>query len=270
MQVIGICRFSYPAKGGFQVAFPTIAEQIAYLYAPERMEERFRQFETLTLPSLKGQTDPDFQLAVVIGESLPQPHRDRLMALLADLPQVALIERPPGLHRTVMQDAINSLRVNDGAPSIQFRLDDDDGVARTFVARLREAAQDARAVMRKYRSVAIDFNRGYLVRPTAEGILAKPTVTPYQAAGLGIVFRPRAKLTVMNFAHAKLAQKMPTLTFTDSDMLLRGHSAHNDSRQKPSVKPEKLTLLDADGEAHLRTVFNVDADHVRSVYAPRT
>ena len=52
MQVIGLCRFSYPAIGGFQVDHPDIAARIAYLYGPARMEERFATFETLTLPPL--------------------------------------------------------------------------------------------------------------------------------------------------------------------------------------------------------------------------
>ena len=53
MQVIGICRFSWPGIGGFQVEHETLEQRIAFLYAPERMEERFRTFETVTLPPLR-------------------------------------------------------------------------------------------------------------------------------------------------------------------------------------------------------------------------
>ena len=83
MQVIGLCRFSWPGIGGFQVEHDSLESRIAYLYAPERMEERFRTFETITLPPLKAQTDGDFTFLVVIGDSLPARWRDRLMALLA-------------------------------------------------------------------------------------------------------------------------------------------------------------------------------------------
>ena len=82
MQVLGICRFSYPGVGGFQVEHETLEDRIAYLYAPERMEERFRTFETITLPPLRAQTDADFTLLVVIGESLPEHYHSRLMALV--------------------------------------------------------------------------------------------------------------------------------------------------------------------------------------------
>ena len=39
MQVIGFCRFSYPAEGGFQVEHDTTEARAAYLYAPERIDE---------------------------------------------------------------------------------------------------------------------------------------------------------------------------------------------------------------------------------------
>jgi hypothetical protein len=36
MQVIGLCRFSYPAIGGFQVEHETLEERIALLRAINR------------------------------------------------------------------------------------------------------------------------------------------------------------------------------------------------------------------------------------------
>jgi hypothetical protein len=52
MQVIGLCRFSYPAIGGFQVEHETIEDRIAYLYADARIEERFRLMEAVALPCI--------------------------------------------------------------------------------------------------------------------------------------------------------------------------------------------------------------------------
>jgi len=54
MQAIGLCRFSYPAIGGFQVEHDTTEAGIDYLYGRDRMEERFRLFETVLIPSLKA------------------------------------------------------------------------------------------------------------------------------------------------------------------------------------------------------------------------
>lgn len=267
MQVIGVCRFSYLGLGGFQVEHDSLEERAAFLYVPERMEERFRTFETLTLPPLRAQTDPDFTLLIVTGDSLPDPYMERLRALVADLPQAVIRTQSPDRHRQAMQNAINSVRRFDSEPCLQFRMDDDDAVARVYVERLREAARDLRKLGRSHRHIAIDFNQGYIVETGPQGIAAAATQRPYTTAALALMFKPSVKLSVMNFAHEKLPRMMPTVTFTGEDMLLRGHNGFNDSRQKPGVKPISVTPLDAAQEARFRDVFNVDADHVRRVYA---
>ena len=91
--------------------------------------------------------------------------------------------------------------------------------------------------------------------------------TPYWGVAQAVAVRPGARQTVMNFAHNKLNQFMPTVTFTDKVMYLRGHNDHNDSRQKKHVKPVALPRLDAEGEAELKARFAIDADHVRRVFA---
>ena len=57
MQILGICRFSYPAMGGFQIEHGSIEARCSYLYAPERLDLRFRCFETLILRSIREQSD---------------------------------------------------------------------------------------------------------------------------------------------------------------------------------------------------------------------
>ena len=37
MQVIGLCRFSYPAIGGFQIEHETLENRIGFLYAEDRL-----------------------------------------------------------------------------------------------------------------------------------------------------------------------------------------------------------------------------------------
>ncbi|MEO9576439.1 MAG: putative rhamnosyl transferase [Tateyamaria sp.] len=267
MQVIGLCRFSYPAVGGFQVDFDNLEEKLAYLCAPARMEERFATFETITLPPLRVQTDPDFTLVVVIGDSLPDEYRSRLEALLADMPQAVIQSHPPAKHRPMMKRIINSVRRDDAAPCLQFRMDDDDAVAIDFVERLRQVATDVRDLAARDALLSIDFNRGFIARPSAKGIAAAETTAPFQTAGLAMMVAPWSSQTIMNFAHNKLHQNMTTVTVTDSIMMLRGHNDFNDSRQGPSAKPHKLTLMDADAEAVLKDRFDIDADAVRRAFS---
>lgn len=267
MQVIGLCRFSYPAIGGFQVGHDSIAERSAYLYAPARMESRFRSFETLTLPALRAQTDGDFTLLIVIGTDLPDIWLERLQDLVADLPQAVIRAYPSARHRRIMQQAINDIRRFDDAPCLQFRMDDDDAVAVNFVERLRAVALDASAIARHHPQIGIDFNQGYILRPGPEGIAACPLIKPCVTAALSVMFQPDIRETVMNFSHAKLMRRMPVLSLTGEDMMIRGHDDFNDSRQKPGTPPVTLTPLTPEQEDHFRATFNIDAEHVRRVYS---
>lgn len=267
MQVIGLCRFSYPGEGGFQVTHDSLEKRMDYLYAPARMEERFATFETMMLPPLMQQTDGNFTLLIVIGDSMPAPYRARLEAAVFDVPQALIKSYPPGPHRKTMQHAINTVRRFDGTPCLQFRMDDDDAVACTYVQDLRAAAADLIGLSAKHRHIAIDFNQGFIVRPTARGLEAAPTTVPYTTAALALMFQPEVRLSVMNFAHMKVAQKMPTVTFTGQDMLIRGHNDHNDSRQKPGLRAPDLTLLDDAGVSHLKAAFNIDAKAVAAAFS---
>jgi len=267
MQVIGLCRFSYPALGGFQVEHETIEDRIAYLYAPERMEERFRQFEAITLPGLKAQTDGDFTFVIVVGDQLPRPYLDRLRDLVADMPQARILAQPPRNHREVMAELINDTREDLGKPCLQFRHDDDDAVAVTYVQRLREAADDCAALLRNHRLVGFDFNRGYIARPDSGGILAEENVTPYWGVALAMAVKPWARHTIMNFGHNRLNRFMPTVTFTHEDMFVRGHNDHNDSRQGKKVTKVNMKRLDVTGEALFHDTFAISGERVREIFA---
>ena len=158
MQVIGLCRFSYPAIGGFQVEHDTIEERIRFLYAEERLEERFQLMETVALPCLRAQTDPDFDLIIVIGDSLPAHHEARLRDLVAGMPQVRIEKHPPMPQRAVMKDILNKARRDQDKPCLQFRYDDDDAVSVDFIERLRATISDCPGLVARHRSVAVDFN----------------------------------------------------------------------------------------------------------------
>lgn len=262
MQVLGLCRMSWPALGGFQTEHATLAERVRFLYAPERMEARLRAFEAFTLPALMGQTDPDFTLVVVIGDDLPGRWRERIEALLARLPQAVIRALPPGPHRSVMQAVINEAR--DGRPCIQFRMDDDDAVALSFVQKVRAAAADVAGLVARNRMVAIDFNRGHSARPCAQGIEAEAVARQFWTPALAVVVQPGEARTVMNFSHAKLWQFMPVIGLNDPDMFVRGLNDWNDSAV--ALGPG-AGLLDAEGEALFRRAYGICADRVRALYA---
>ena len=89
---------------------------------------RFSAFETLTLPSIRSQSDPNFTFAILIGDSLPRHAKDRLYEVTANVPQIKIVERPSGPYRQVAQEVVNSVRNWEAPICAQFRLDDDDAV----------------------------------------------------------------------------------------------------------------------------------------------
>ncbi|WP_136636890.1 glycosyltransferase [Pseudooceanicola onchidii] len=266
MQVIGLCRFSYPALGGFQVEHDDPATRAAYLYAPDRMEARFRTFEAFTLPGLRAQTDPDFTFLIVVGDDLPAAWRTRLDRLTADIPQVVIQAHPPGPHRKVMQAAINSVR-DKGRITLQYRLDDDDGVAVEFTARLRaEAAAQTRALTGN-RHIAIDFRDGFIAAPGPEGLRLRRTTAPFMTAALAVMFEPDVQLTVMNFSHVKLEKFMTCVPVGGPPMYLRGYGDWNDSRQDAPALPDDLRPPTPEEEALIRARFGVDVRRVRAIFS---
>ncbi|MEM8802572.1 MAG: putative rhamnosyl transferase [Pseudomonadota bacterium] len=267
MQVIGLCRFSYPGEGGFQVQHASIEDRIAYLYAPDRLSARFAQFETITLPGLKAQSDPDFTFVIVIGQSLPAEWRERLETLIEDFPQAVIRAYPPGPHRKMMQAAINETRSDVAKPCLQFRHDDDDAVAVDFVERLRAAADDQDKLVAENRLVAFDFDRGYSARPSTTGIEAAETRLPLYGVALGMAIQGGVQQSIMNFAHKKLKNFMPVVTHSDSLMFVRGHNDHNDSRQKAGIAPLDLHLLTDDEARTFRNRFAIEEAHVRRVFS---
>ena len=266
MQAIGLCRFSYPALGGFQVMHETIEERVAYLYEETRLEERFRLLETVALPCLKAQSDPNFSLIIVIGDQFPAPFERRLEALIEDLPQAIIHKEPPRNQREVMKEIMNDARIDPGEPCLQFRYDDDDAVSVDFIEKLRKAAKEGADLLKQSRTVAFDWNRGYVAEFGPDGISATEIFRQFYVASLGMLIRGGCKMTIMNFAHEKIPQFMPAVSYPDEAMFLRSHNSYNDSRQK-KVKAIPVAPLTKAEETLFRKRFAIDIDHVRQVFS---
>lgn len=257
MQVIGLCRFSYPAIGGFQLVHDTIEDRIAFLYDDARMEERFRLFEALTLPALRGQTDPDFDLVILIGDSLPQRHENRLRDLTADMRQVQIIKEPPKQHRPLVKSLLQNARRDPNLPCLQFRMDDDDAVAVDFVEELRRTSRDCKTLMRQNQAVAIDFNNGFLLRPSPDGPMVAEVKRPYLTAALAVHIAGGSKLTAMSMAHHVIYQHMPTITLTKRAMYVRSYNDFNDSHQRRGAPKEELSPITENQRSMLNACFNI-------------
>jgi hypothetical protein len=253
--------------GGFQVEHDTIEERIAYLYADARLNERFALFESVALPCLRAQTDPDFTLVIVIGDQFPAHHEARLNALIADIPQAIVHKEPPRNQREVMKEILNEARLAPNEPCLQFRYDDDDAIAVDFIARLRAATRDCAALLDQHRTVAFDWSKGFIGEFGADGIKAADAFIPLNVAALGMYVKGNCAQTIMNYAHHRLPRFMPTVSFPTEAMFVRSHNGFNDARQK-KVKEVPVAPLDAKQEALFHARFAIDAETVKRAFSP--
>jgi hypothetical protein len=145
----------------------------------------FDFFEIVALPCLRHQTDAEFDLVIVIGDSLPKHPRDRLHDLTSDMPQVQIISYPPGKHRTIMQDVLNAERKDPSQPCLQFRHGDDDAVSVNFIERLRSAVEECEGLVRENLTVAFECNRGFVAELGPQGVSATGMFRPFLAVALG-------------------------------------------------------------------------------------
>lgn len=229
IQVLGLCRFSYPALGGFQVEHDTIEARRAMLYDPRRLDLRFVWFEHICLAGLRTQTDPDFTLIVLLGDDFPEPHRARIEALARAVPQLRLAYRPSARHVDICAEVV-AAHIDPTADVIaQFRLDDDDGIASEFVQKVRSTYPHLQPLADGFGQVALDFARGLVVWGSGAGVRVEQRVAHCWAPGL-VLYLPKGHTkSLLHFPHHKVWQRMPTVSDPVRIMYVRGAHDTNDS-----------------------------------------
>ncbi|WP_281842547.1 putative rhamnosyl transferase [Sinisalibacter aestuarii] len=229
VQVIGLCRFSVPSSGAFQTEHETIEERRAFLYDPRRLDQRFAWFEHVNLPGIEAQKDPAFTYILLLGEDLPEPWRARMEAHAARIPQMVIEYAPPIHHRQACADAMAKHIDPDAEAVIQFRQDDDDGVAVDFVQRLRRDFRKTRGVFKDRGLMALDYNRGINLHEKTGTLTPVPLYHSFLGAGFAVCTRPGDGNYVLDFYHHVIWQQMAAVTFPSAFMWVRGAHDGNDS-----------------------------------------
>ncbi len=256
VQVLGLCRFSVPSKGAFQVHHHYVANRRAFLYDPKRLALRFAWFEHVVLPGIAGQKDPNFKLVVVLGEDLPEPWRSRMLGHVEAIPQLVAEFAPPEDHRQVCADAIARHIDPEAEAVLQFRQDDDDAVSVDFVRRLRRDFRKVRRLFNSGGPMAIDYARGLNLFGVGGELEAFPRFEAFLGVAFAICTRPGDGNHVLDFMHHTIWQTMPVVTQSDSYMWVRGVHGTNDSgspHPKAHFEAEPAALRRA-----LRQRFRID------------
>lgn len=230
IQVLGLCRFSYPAAlGSFQSAHATMDERLAALYNPNRLNDRLFFFRNILLPGIRMQSDSDFTLILLLGSDLPEPWRSQLLALVSDVPQIQVAFHETAPHKDVYRELFMAHRNKSADAVAEFRLDDDDAVAVNYVQRVRRAFASVRPLMRRGGRAALDELRGAVLSYEPRRIKVTPLRARGWAAGLTVFVAPDDPQCVMDYPHQKIWQRMPVVSQGDQMMFLRGAHGSNDS-----------------------------------------
>lgn len=201
------------------------------MYAPERLDLRVFYLEHVVLPGLRAQTDPDFRVIMLMGAGLPEPWRGRVLALIADVPQVEARFAPEGQpHQAICHEVFQTARRAGKRPvTAEFRIDDDDAVAVDFVARAREAFAQLEGLYEDAGKLVVDFSRGFVLYTWPEGVSVKAVSARYWGCGLMMFFPTKGKESIPNFHHARMWKRLPVLSLPRRPMFVRGAHGQNDS-----------------------------------------
>lgn len=262
LRIAGLIRFSYPSLNGFRRT--DREDPVAGLMVRSRLEARFELFERLTVPSLAAQTDPDFDLAVLIGEALPGWARERLAASLAAIPRASIVALPVMRQRKAIARAFGTLRPEDDAAAMaSFRLDDDDALAVDYVARLRDRVLGAQGLV-DGPHFSVSFARG-IVANLRTGVIYDAIERLPVAAGTAVLARPGCRSHAYSTGHRYLPQHMDHFSSAAEPMWIRGVHADNDS----PVKHVGRSYTQSPGEiaAALARRFHIGFDDLRAMAA---
>ena len=140
MKIWGHCRFSYFGFSDTGREIGTLDSAFAKLWHPVRMAVRFHLMETILLPALRAQTDPDFSFVITTSQVMPDLYHERLAQITADIPQVTILRSAFTDLSKALKPAMRHASADYTEPAVHFRVDDDDAVSADYVARLRKAS----------------------------------------------------------------------------------------------------------------------------------
>ena len=235
VKILGVCRFSMLGRGDWKAyrnqpdeALEAIYEsQSRDLFAPERLDARLATFEHLTLRSLAHQSDADFRFLVVSSDRMPDRYRARLEGICQGVEQVLLRFLPP----THISDAIHEVAAETGldlADTVQFRLDDDDCVARDYIRRLRRHA----ASLWRNAHFAVSFPSNFycVTDGPTEGIYN--WFSPFFSAGAAIRHSSR---TIFDYGHYAIPTRLVAVTDPHFPNIVTHRGDNDTPRHAPEI-----------------------------------
>ncbi|WP_424980171.1 glycosyltransferase [Leisingera sp. S232] len=258
LRMIGLVRFSVLSTEFFDEDFQSLQEKADHLYAPERMELRFRLFENLCLRSLTQQSDSSFRLIVLTSSEMPERYLERLLDLTEPFRNVYCHGVAPGPHYKQIKEGYGMVQLRRASHRAFFRLDDDDAMDRDFVKRTKELARGLIPLQGQDQTpFAIAHNRGFYLEKTAAGPEVYDTCewAPL-STGLSVVAPVSASINPYSYNHRKFAQHINTYSDISVPSFLR--SIHGDNMSNPAKMGNTRKSTPAEVDSALEQHFGFD------------
>ncbi|MQY44416.1 hypothetical protein GG681_17370 [Epibacterium sp. SM1969] len=262
LQIVGLVRFSVLSPTFYTQRFDTLEQTAAYLYAPERMELRFRLFETLCLPSLVEQSDSAFDLVVLTSREMPTPYLHRLRKLLEPHPHIHMHPLLPAAHFRLIRRGYGAVSDEGFSHRAQFRLDDDDCVDLRFIERLRKTALGLIPLQADDAPFAICGNRGFYACKTETGVEVYDTCEHAPlSTGTALVGPVGASLNPHRYNHRRFAQHYNTYSDISVPSFVR--TIHGDNKSDTTHMGMARRWSEDQIETALRQHFGLTQTYLR-------
>lgn len=211
MEIYGHCRFSWFGISDTGREIVDSEDAARRLWHPLRMAVRFHLFENLMLPSLAVQTDGKFTLSVTFSEDMPDVFKERLHDISKKHSFISLNQTMSRDYNKAISPLMRQSTEDGTIRSVHFRLDDDDALPATYMARLRADAD------RMDTGGVICYPKGIV--GILDGSRARHgyRTVHFHALGLARVAGPGMLHSPIRMQHRKIKEHVPTYvdpTFT--------------------------------------------------------
>jgi len=225
-------RFSYLVHSGWK---SDASRDPALLFAPERMQYRFELFSKITLPCLMDQTDPDFDVLILISDQMPRDQKAELIELChatIGAERTKILELGPFKAGKAFRNYVRDT-YRDEPYVTQVVLDDDDAVSFDFVEICKiEAEKMATTNYDDDDGQFLSFPRGFsLLVEDGKLLRLSPKHSPFVNLGMALVAPPNTLKNPFLVAHRFVGSRHPgVLVNTLRPFYLRTVHDFNDSR----------------------------------------
>jgi hypothetical protein len=228
--IYGHIRFSYYGVTDTRLKPSEDDSTLLALYDETRMARRFHLFENLTLPSLIAQTDRNFTTVIMSSDVMPDRFKERLVILAARLPG-AVVEFSASRRGDLAfrRFIAESLAPRMSGTAVHFRLDDDDALAVSYIARLRQISQTLPP------STHVSFPSGIMLFPSGRDEPSGGSM-PHQrfltAIGLATVNSAKFTKNPFQMMHSNVWTRWPVVSDPSFPAFIRTQHFANDTAEK--------------------------------------